>query len=230
MPAIRLITLDLDDTLWPCDVTIAAAEKAHFSWIEAHAPRLAVDYDQAALREHRIATRKQRTDIAHDLTALRLASLRELLGRYGYPEGFADQASKDFLEHRNRVYPFPEVSPVLRGLSAVYHLISVTNGNADVESTGLRGHFHHNFRAEDVGAAKPDPALFEAALAVSGVSAREAVHLGDDPELDVEAARRFGMRALWINRFNRAWPEHLEPPEAEFDNLADFQTWLEQTT
>jgi len=51
-----------------------------------------------------------------------------------------------------------------------------------------------------VGAAKPDPALFEAALAVAGTPAEEAVHVGDSPDHDVAGARAAGVRAILLDR------------------------------
>jgi putative hydrolase of the HAD superfamily len=48
----------------------------------------------------------------------------------------------------------------------------------------------------ELGAAKPDPRFFEAAAARLGVSAAEAVYVGDDPEHDLVAARRAGWRAV----------------------------------
>lgn len=50
--------------------------------------------------------------------------------------------------------------------------------------------------ASDVGAAKPDPALFERALAQLGVAPNRAVVVGDHPKQDVEAARNAGLRAV----------------------------------
>ena len=51
-----------------------------------------------------------------------------------------------------------------------------------------------------VGAAKPDARIFEAALAVAGCDAAEAVHVGDSPENDVAGARRAGIRSLLLAR------------------------------
>jgi HAD superfamily hydrolase (TIGR01458 family) len=50
--------------------------------------------------------------------------------------------------------------------------------------------------AEVVG--KPAPAIFEAAVASMGVGAREAAMVGDDPESDVEAAMRAGLRGILV--------------------------------
>jgi putative hydrolase of the HAD superfamily len=51
-----------------------------------------------------------------------------------------------------------------------------------------------------VGAAKPDPAIFEAALAAAGSAPAEALHVGDSIENDVEGARKAGIRALLLGR------------------------------
>ena len=48
----------------------------------------------------------------------------------------------------------------------------------------------------DAGVAKPDPRFFLAACERLGVAPAEAVAVGDDPELDLEAARHAGLRAI----------------------------------
>jgi len=48
----------------------------------------------------------------------------------------------------------------------------------------------------DAGAAKPDPRIFALALARLGVSADEAVYVGDDADDDIAGAQRAGLRAL----------------------------------
>ncbi len=47
-----------------------------------------------------------------------------------------------------------------------------------------------------VGAAKPDPRIFQAALQRLGVPARRAAHVGDDPERDLGGARAAGLAAF----------------------------------
>jgi putative hydrolase of the HAD superfamily len=224
---IRLITVDLDDTLWPGMPTIMAAEQALYAWLGANAGRITEVHDIASLRLQRLELRRQRPDIAHDLTALRLISLRRLLSQFGYAEALAEEGMALFLEHRNRVAPYADASPVLKALGEKYRLVSLTNGNADVEQTPLRGHFHRSFKAEDVGAAKPEPALFRAALEWAGVEPAAALHVGDEPTLDVDAARRLGMYAVWVNRNGSGWPRELSPPETEVRDLRTFYSWLE---
>jgi len=225
--AFRLLTIDLDDTLWPCAPTIGRAEAVLYAWLERTAPRLTAVYVREAMHRHRRALMASRPEIAHDLTAVRRHSLRDLLAARGYDVALADEAVDLFLEHRNRVEPYADVIPALRALGAEYPLVSVTNGNAEVARTPLRGLFGLSLTAADVGAQKPDPALFLGALRWGHVPPEQALHLGDDPYRDVAAARRLGMTAVRINREGTPWPPELEPPAAEVADLGQFRDWLE---
>jgi len=52
--------------------------------------------------------------------------------------------------------------------------------------------------AEDVGAPKPKPNLFLAALAKAQCQPSEMIYVGDDPVLDIEAAAQLGIHTIWI--------------------------------
>jgi len=223
----KLLTVDLDDTLWPCGPTIRQAESALYHWLSQVAPRVTAVYDHNALRRHRQALTAARPEIAHDLTRVRRDALADVLVRLGYAEVLADEAMAVFLDHRNRVEPYAEVIPLLRALGTDHCLVSVTNGNSEVARTPLAGLFHHSLTAALVGARKPDPALLLHALALAEVGPKEALHVGDDPWLDVEPARRLGMAAVWVNRDGRPWPEGLDPPLAEVADLSGLRDLLD---
>ncbi len=57
-----------------------------------------------------------------------------------------------------------------------------------------------------LGVAKPDPGIFEAALAEAGADPSSTVHVGDQPANDVAAARAVGITPVLIDRFAR-YPE-----------------------
>jgi putative hydrolase of the HAD superfamily len=52
----------------------------------------------------------------------------------------------------------------------------------------------------EVGAAKPEPRVFERALAVAGVAPGEALHVGDKVDNDVQGAEAAGIRAVLLQR------------------------------
>lgn len=223
----RLITLDLDETLWPCMPVIQAAEEALYAWLRMRAPRLADAHDVATMREHRKRLMQDSPEIAHDLGQIRRRSLLSLLDAYAYPAALADEALAFFMDHRNRVTPYEDVLPNLQRLARRYALVSVTNGNSNVSATPLRGLFQHSLTAVDAGAAKPDPAIFKLALALTGCRTDECLHLGDDPWLDVQAARALGLTAVWINRDGRSWPDELPAPTRTVTDLHELTAWLD---
>ncbi len=223
---VRLITFDLDDTLWPCDGVIRAAEVESYAWLEREAPRLTERYAPEQLRAHRLEIGRRHPEFAHDMTEVRLRSLAMLLEDIGYPLDLAHEAIAVFRAARNRVTPFDDVVDALSRLRGSYTLVSVTNGNSQIERTPLRASFHHSLTAAEVGAAKPDPAVFHAASERSGVPLDAFLHVGDDPLRDVEAARRIGLTTVWVNREGRDWPEAFEPADFEVADIAQLTARL----
>jgi putative hydrolase of the HAD superfamily len=221
-----LVTIDLDDTVWPSAPVLLQAEDALYRWLQQVAPGVTDAHEPVSLRRQRLGLMRERPDIAHDITRVRRESLRRALAGHGYAPELAEEAMSIFLYHRNQVQPYSEVADVLRDLSMRHRLISITNGNSDPARTSLRGLFHGSLNAAIAGAAKPDPAIFRMALDWAGVSAEQAIHVGDDPLLDVAAARDVGMTAVWVNRNGRNWPSDLEPPDVQVINLNALADWL----
>ena len=219
---VRLICFDLDDTLWPCHSVIRAAEAECYDWLDREAPRLTARYTPEQLREHRFATGRLHPEIAHDLTEVRLRSMAALLEEAGYRIGLAHQAIGVFRAARNRVTPYDEVVDALAQLRDRYTLVSVTNGNSQIECTPLSGSFDHSLTAAEVGAAKPHPAIFHTASRHSGVPLDAFLHVGDDPVRDVQAARELGLPTVWVNRDRLQWPHPLEPADLEVGDLAEL--------
>jgi putative hydrolase of the HAD superfamily len=65
---------------------------------------------------------------------------------------------------------------------------------------GLARHFDSITVSCEVGAEKPDARIFCAALQAAGVTAAEAVHIGDNDNEDVRGAEAVGMRAILLDR------------------------------
>ena len=59
--------------------------------------------------------------------------------------------------------------------------------------------------SEEVGAAKPDPAIFQYALTELGVL--KVTMIGDSWEHDILGALGSGMDAIWLNRYRRTCPD-----------------------
>lgn len=224
--SIRLITFDLDETLWPLHPVIQRAEEASYAWMQQQTPKLTARYSLDDLRLHRRDVSQRRPQIAHDMTELRLHSLAELMAVDGYGLDHARSATAVFREARNRVTPYPEVLSVLTQLRGRFLLVSVTNGNAEVSATPLRDCFDDCLTAAEVGAAKPDPTIFRVAAERAGVGLDEVAHVGDDPVRDIDAARQVGMRTVWVNREAAVWPADLARADHEVTDLTALVDWL----
>ncbi|WP_225784571.1 HAD family hydrolase [Xenophilus sp. Marseille-Q4582] len=209
---IQGITLDLDDTLWPIWPTIERAERVLHRWLQVHAPRTAtLVTDPAVLRELREATARERSDLAHDLAALRRESIRGALRRAGEDTALAEPAFEVFYAERQRVQLYDDALPALRWLSERYPLVAVSNGNADLERTGVARWFRTGFSAKAFGSGKPHAPIFRAAAASIGLLPRDVLHVGDDAALDVAGALNAGMQAAWLVRDERPWAEGTRP-------------------
>jgi len=100
---------------------------------------------------------------------------------------------------------FPDALPALRALRARdVQLVVVSNWDCSLpdwlERAGFRGMLDGVVSSAVVGAAKPSPAVFLAALELVGASAAQALHVGDSVDRDVEGARAAGLRAVLMAR------------------------------
>ncbi len=226
-PRFDLITFDLDDTLWPCLPAIMAAERRLFEWLRGRLPGMEDVHTIETLRDARRRLMSEHPEIAHDLTRVRRHVLERLFEEYGGNPADVEEGMALFLDQRNRVQLYQDVRPVLSALRRRYTLISVTNGNADVGRIGIADLFHHSLSAAEAGAARPAPALFECALQLADVEPGNALHVGDDPVRDVQAARGLGLTAVWMDRNGQAWPGDLAPPHRRVADLFELQAWLD---
>jgi putative hydrolase of the HAD superfamily len=63
---------------------------------------------------------------------------------------------------------------------------------------GLLDCFAHTTFSDEVGIRKPDPEIFALTLRAIQVDPAAAVHVGDDPVLDVAGARQAGLRVIQV--------------------------------
>ena len=227
MHAPRVISLDLDDTLWPVRPVIAAAESALLEWLRSRHPRAVRGHDLDTMRELRGDVALRFPELSHDLTFLRRQALAELFAAAGYgPDQDAgpvvDEAMEVFLHGRNRVELYADVRPALLLLRKRCRLFALSNGNADLKRCGVADLFDGHVTAERAGAAKPHAKIFAHLLREAGVEPIDVLHIGDDPLADVVGASRAGMQSVWINRDSQAWPQHFAAPLRTVKTLTEL--------
>ena len=140
-----------------------------------------------------------------------LAALRErcaavLAAALGPPAADAAPAvMTEVLLASLRFVAFADAAPALRRVRAAgTRIVVVSNWDVSLlevlEQTGLAPLLDAVVTSAAVGARKPDPAIFAAALALAGGPAVRAVHVGDSPTEDVAGARACGIRPVLLDR------------------------------
>ena len=219
---IKAITLDLDDTLWPVWPTIKKAELALDDWLVHHAPQTAALLAQPAVRQEiREKVNGLYPELRHDLSTLRLRSIRLALSRSGNDPGLAEAAFEVFFAARQQVSLFDDALPALQFLSQRMPLVALSNGNADVHRIGIGAYFTASLSAQQFGVGKPDPRIFHAAARAVGLQGHDVLHVGDDAALDVLAALDCGMQTVWVNRTDHPWT-HLAQPHKTVTTLTEL--------
>lgn len=219
---IKVITFDLDNTLWDVEPVLLRAERAQRDWLIEHRPGTMETYDHAALWEFKKSVWKRHPELAHQIGKIRIQLLFELQIQAGYSEAKARSGAEEafavFLNIRHQVELYEEALVTLEALAKHYTLGALTNGNADIYKTDAGELFDFAFLAEDVNASKPAPDMFHAALEKTGVEPQQIIHVGDNPEHDIHGAQALGMSTVWMNSQGAEWPGGVRA-DREIDNL-----------
>ena len=119
---------------------------------------------------------------------------------------------------------YEDVIPALNALQSGGYVVGViTNmsqpGHDVAERMGFRDRVDFTISSMDVGASKPDPQMFRAALERAGVEAGAAVHVGDQLETDIDGARGAGINPILIDRHSAATDYDACPRITTLDEL-----------
>ena len=200
---IRLITFDLDNTLWDVRPALEAAEAAQWSYLNARFPSHALaTTPKEQIADLRRKLLEDKPELTHHISMFRQSFIERLLLHHGVPGGEAKSAASEafaaFLSKRHEVVLYANAPSVLNTLRRQFQLGALTNGNADVRKTEIGSCFDYAWRAEEFGVSKPDPELFHRAFEAAGVSADEVIHIGDCHDNDVSGAISAGAKAIWF--------------------------------
>lgn len=223
---VRAICFDLDNTLWDVWPVIMRAEQKMYDFLAQRYPRVVAKMTIEMMRSAREQTAAAHPLMRHDFTFLRKQTLREHAREFGYAEAMAEEAFDAFIQARNEVDLYADVLPALEQLRTRYRLFTASNGNADLGRIGIAHFFERTIAARQVGALKPDPAIFHSVIEGTDLQAHEVVYVGDDPLLDVVGARGAGMQAIWIDRTGGEWPSEIEPAAHTVRSLTELTQLL----
>lgn len=226
------IFFDLDDTIYlrsdPFDRTCAVL-----------LPHLTDEQRRRAFRTCRdrgdeVFPAAQRGEITH-----------EAMYRYRYRQGFADVGVfiteetaltffQEYLRQQSMIAPSAVMAKALALAREKFDLVGVlTNGEAGrqrekVRQLGIAQWIdpHLIFVSGDAGRPKPDPYLFETAMAATGLAPQQLWMVGDSYEADVCGAAACGWHTVWLNRDGAVVTG--VTPDVHLNSEQALLEWLEQ--
>jgi HAD superfamily hydrolase (TIGR01549 family) len=133
-----------------------------------------------------------------------------------------------------RLVLFDDAVHTLEALRPRFKLGLVTNGPSrtqrpKIEQFRLIDYLDLLIVSEEVGVAKPDPAIFAIALEQLGVAASEALFVGDSPEFDLRGAAAAGIPFIWMNPRGERLPDDVLQPVAVIERLTELLPLLSQS-
>jgi putative hydrolase of the HAD superfamily len=132
--------------------------------------------------------------------------LRDLTNACGVPDSGVDELIDALrASDQGAMVAYPESAPTLVSLRAAGLAIGVCSNwgwelNAFLDQAGLLGLVDVGVTSARVGARKPHPDIYDAAVSALGVDPAYVLFVGDSWEPDVRGPRRMGMTAVHVWR------------------------------
>jgi putative hydrolase of the HAD superfamily len=206
--AVRAVLFDAGNTLVFLDyarlaegVSTALGLSLTGEGLARHASAAARAMERAAgTDQERAATYLETLFLLGGVPAPRLREVRDCLGRMHGERHLWSAVAERSGESLAR----------LRAAGLRLGVVSNSDGRVEqaLQAAGLREYFDVVLDSALVGVEKPDPRIFQAALAALGVAPEEALYVGDLYEIDVLGARAAGIQAVLLGQ-----PESGSPPD-----------------
>lgn len=97
---------------------------------------------------------------------------------------------------------------------------------AKLETVGLESAFDAVVISGELGLAKPDAGIFEAALDRLQLTSADAWHVGDSLSTDVAGAAAAGIFSVWLNRGKRQTADSDPRPDLDINSLRELSDLL----
>lgn len=209
----RWVLFDLDGTLF--DYQASEAEAVAATLLDGgveHTDEVVAVYREINARHWRALERGETT-----AARLRLDRWSETFAELGVGARIdLEVLAERYLEHLAAgTHLVPDAEAVIAEVGRTHRIAYLTNGLADVQrprlsSSAIGDHAEVVIISDEVGAAKPDAAVFDAAFAAMGEPPRDHVVLvGDSLTADVAGGAAYGLTTVWFD------PADLGPPPTD---------------
>ncbi|MCB2205643.1 YjjG family noncanonical pyrimidine nucleotidase [bacterium] len=210
----RAIFFDADDTIFD----YRSGENAAFA---ATAREFGL---QDRLEDAQMRYRKHNADVWRALEegritqdALKIERFHRVLADLGENVSRAPEMSVYYLDRLSeQTILLDGAENVIAKAAEHFLLVLVTNGLTSVQrrrfaAAPVTGYFKDILISEELGVAKPDPAIFSPAMEKHALCPEEVLMVGDSTTSDMPAARNAGMDFCWVNPAGEEVPDGFAP-------------------
>lgn len=198
------IFFDLDNTLWDFETNSENAMKVACLKFLPEKIEFNVFFETYAEINHQLWFLYRQNGITkRELTRRRFQDTFEKLGIEGVnPEEMNNYYLHVMPDQKLLTGGTIELLDYLK--SRFYKMAIITNGFSEVqrkklETSGLNHYFTGVFISEEIKSPKPEKAIFEHALTSMNARKSQSIMIGDDWEVDVMGACKFGIDAVYFN-------------------------------
>tara|TARA_B100000902_G_C27314893_1_gene920642 strand:+ start:1454 stop:2140 length:687 start_codon:yes stop_codon:yes gene_type:complete len=219
------IFFDLDRTLW--DFELNSKETLIEIYERYNLSNLGIDNYHDFIKKYKIINEElwdlyRKNKISQN--KLREYRFQKTLEEYNiYNINLARQIGDEYIEicpRKNKL--FPKTQETLNYLKKKYVLHIITNGfhktqHIKLKHSNLNNYFNQIITSEDAGVKKPNPKIFEYALAKAKAKSLHSIYVGDDLIVDIEGCQKCGIDGVY---FNPSKKKHNYNPKFEIDCLS----------
>lgn len=225
----RAIFFDVDDTLYDQTEPFTTSFQKYFGQYE-------IDILAAykALRKHSDNLFDDSVSGKLTLDKMRLLRIQLALNDFGVTisDEIAEQFQQAYATAQNHITLVPEMAQLLTRLQQEKVQLGIlTNGPGEHQQKKIdQLQLTKWIPAENMfisgveGLAKPDPAIFKRIEEQIGVSADQAIYIGDSYQNDIVGADAAGWQSIWLNHRTHDFSEHSVQPTATITHHADLLT------
>ncbi len=187
--SIKVISFDLDDTLWDNSGVIETCLQKLYDFLCLHEPLIKKHFtidSMERISQQLIQLEKPEYE---NMTLLRKAVIRQMLQEVAGDESLINPAFAVFYHWRNQI-TIPEISSqVLSYLQKEYTIVATSNGNSNLHKIGLAGYFDKHLIAGIHGRAKPSAEMLTNLLEFYHLGPNQLLHVGDSYQTDILSAK-----------------------------------------
>jgi putative hydrolase of the HAD superfamily len=230
MSPYKHIFFDLDRTIWDFDRNSGETIKELF--FKYQLDRSIGDPENFIQVYHEVNLELwsyyRRGEMTKDI--LRTKRFRMSLAHFGITDDeLAEKIGDEYLANSpTKTLLIPHAREILDYLLPAYHLHIITNGFLTTQQIKLKNcelepYFQSLTTSEVVGHNKPRPEIFHQALSAVNARKKESLMIGDDLEVDILGARKYGIDQVFLNRDGVV---HNDPVTFEFESLLELKDIL----